>query len=172
LLVIAVGGYALLLAAANGGKQEVTGEVSLHDLIPNQVGDYTLQTNEPYKLPSKQAKDTNPESRRVTYESSEGDAVNHVVGILTPRYAYSAQTTESERFIDGFLTAGAEDISLGGDPKRSEFQVMDASGKQVGRGVLLQGTESDALFWVNERLNAAVKTPAGEGQNFYNELPY
>ena len=98
--------------------------------------------------------------------------MNHVVGILTPRYAYSAQTTESNRFIDAFLQAAAEDLSLGGDPKRSEFQVTDASGKQVGRGVLLQGTESDAVVWVNERLSTLVKAPAGEGQNFYNKLPY
>jgi hypothetical protein len=56
-----------------------------------------------------------------------------------------------KRFIDGFLEGGAKDVSVGGDPK---------------------GTDSDALFWVNERLTAAVKAPAGEGQNFYDELPY
>ena len=184
LLVIAVGVWALFLADTDssrtmekiaqqlsGGKQEATGEVSLQDLIPNQVGDYTLQTNEPYELPSK-AKESSPETRRVTYESSEGDEVIQIVGILTPRYAYSEQTTESERFIDGFLEAGVKGLDLGVDPKRSEFQVTDASGKQVGRGVLVQGTESDAVLWVNERLSAVVKAPAGEGQNFYDDLPY
>jgi hypothetical protein len=170
LALLVAGGVVLFIGI--GGKQEATGEASLHDLIQNQVGDYTLQTNEPYKLSPKQAAEATPESRRVTYESSEGDEVNHVVGILTPRYAYSAQTEESKRFIDGFLEGGAKDASVGGDPKRSEFAVTDASGKQVGRGILLQGTDSDALFWVNERLSAAVKAPAGEGQNFYDELPY
>jgi hypothetical protein len=63
-------------------------------------------------------------------------------------------------------------VNLGGEPERSEFQVEDENGKQVGRGLLLQGTQSDAIFWINGRLTGAVKAPTGYAQDFYDELTY
>lgn len=184
LLVIGLGGCAVLLAGsggagedaststsatANGEKREATGQGSLDDLIQKQVGDFTLQTNEPLKSKPK----SSTESRQTTYKSSDGTQVNHVVGFVIPKYAYSANTTESEGFANGFLEA-PESIKkeLGGVPKRSEFQVEDENGKQVGRGLLLEGTQSEYFLWTNERLTGAVKAPTGYGQNFYDELPY
>jgi hypothetical protein len=167
LLVVAVGGGALLLAAANGGKQEATAQVSLDDLIPHQVGDFTLQTSEPLKAQPEHSTDT----RQTTYRSSDGTEVNHVVGFVTTRYAYSEKSANSEAYVDGFLKL-PKGMDLGGEPERSEFQVEDEYGKQIGRGVLLQGTQYDWLAWVNGRLNAVVRAPTGEGQDFYNELPY
>ena len=163
----------IYLATGNEGKREVTGQGSLEDLILEQVGDFTLQTNEPLKAKPKDSTD----SRVLTYRSSDGTEVKHIVGFVVPKYAYSAKTADSEAFADSYVESAAKPgstgkMDLGGEPKRSDFQVKDENGKQVGRGVLLQGTQSDAVFWINGKLNASVKTPAGDGQDFYDKLPY
>ncbi len=54
----------------------------------------------------------------------------------------------------------------------SGLNIPTENGKQVGRGLLLQGTQSDAIFWINGRLTGAVKAPTGYAQDFYDELPY
>jgi hypothetical protein len=154
--------------AANEGKQEITAQDSLDDLIQNQVEDYALQKNEPLKPKPKDS----IESRTLTYESSDGTVVNHVVGFVVPKYAYYAKSADSETFADTYVKGSAKGLDLGGEPERSEFQIEDENSKEVGRGVLLQGTQSDALFWINGRLNAAVKAPTGEAQDFYNKLTY
>ena len=135
LALLVVGGVVLFIGT--GGKQEVTGEGSLEDLIPEQVGDYTLQTNEPLKAKPKNSTD----ARVLTYRSSDGTEVNHVVGLTIPRYAYTAKSRDSEDFATGFLKQ-PNGVDLGGEPKRSEFQVKDEDDNEVGRGVLLQGTQS------------------------------
>jgi hypothetical protein len=158
------GGAVNTSATANGDKQEAPEQGSLDTLIPEQVGDFTLQTNQPLKSKPK----SSTESRQLTYKSSDDMQINHVVGFVAPAYV------NNEEFVSGFFESGEKGIKqdLGGEPERSEFLVEDENGKQVGRGVFLAGTQNDALFWTNGRLTAVVKAPTGHAQDFYDELTY
>ena len=154
-------------ATANAEKREAPSQGSLDNLIPEQVGDFTLETSEPWNTGAEASTD----SKRITYKSSEGIEVTHMVGFVTPKYA------NDKGFAEGYLKSftkpsSLNELDLGGEPERSDFEIKDESGKQVGRGVLLLGTENDFWAWTNGRLTAALKVPKGYGQDFYNELPY
>jgi hypothetical protein len=156
------GGEVNTSSADSEGKREAPEQGSIDDLIPSQVGDFKLQTNQPLKAKPK----SSTESKQLTYSSSDDIQVNHVVGFVTPAYV------NNEEFIDSFLEGAGKGVDFGGEPERSEFQVEDEEGNQVGRGVLLEGTQNDSMFWTNGRLTAAVKAPSGYAQDFYDELPY
>jgi hypothetical protein len=162
LLAVFIAASTVVLLTACGGSEEAQTssplQSALRDVVPDQVGDYTLQ----------EAVNTDPEPTGAEefvesmYQAPDGEQFYFAL------WAYpsedEADQMKQEAIIDGVLEN--QDYS-----PAEMFTVDDFEGNRLGTGQVLQSSEFETITWTDNSVLAVVDAPrGGYGMDFYQDL--
>ena len=132
---------------------------AVKDILPQQVGDYKLVQVSP--LSQIDAELTNPtDGAGAIYSSSN----NHTVQHLVANFASAAEANKEldaalGRYNDAHMKVRLEDL-------------VDASGKTIGRRIIVNDPSTEAMNWTNGSLYCTTVAYTGYSSDFVRNLPY
>ncbi|MBI4703537.1 MAG: hypothetical protein HY744_20695, partial [Deltaproteobacteria bacterium] len=141
---------------STGASRDVPSSGSLRDIIPQQVGDYRLQTIQPMTGMGSGVVD----ALSMVYFTPSGVRANHIVVVFSAAALAEAAMKETTQVVLG---------KFPGEVKA--FAVRNKDNEQVGSGnQILANPES--ILWTHGKLMATVTTAPGRTEAFYNGVNY
>jgi hypothetical protein len=132
-----------------------TQQSSLGDIVPEKVGNYTLQRVNPvYNLLNA------TEALEFVYQTPNGDQVFLTLWAYPSSYAADQ---EGGILANQGLAQGHSFVGT--------FPVQGTRGNKLGTGLALQNLQDDWIIWTNNSILAGIVAPPGYGLVFYDALP-
>ena len=160
-LSVTVAASIVMLLTACGGLKEAETSSSLRsdlkDVVPQQVGDYTLQ----------EVTDTDPDATGAeqfvesTYQAPDGEQFYFAL------WAFPSED-EAEQAKQTIINGVQENQNY---RATDTFTVDDTEGNRLGTGQVLQSSEFETITWADNSVLAVVDAPrGGHGLGFYHAL--